>query len=120
MVTNLALVSEQLREPGGPLVWALGANGNTQVQGTLTNVSRLTDEMTVTMENVSGITSNLNAQVQANSNMLWSISKIVTDTDDLVQGLKRHWLLRSAFKTKATNAPPSKATPLKSPRAASN
>jgi hypothetical protein len=27
------------------------------------------------------------------------------DTDDFIQGLKRHWLLRSAFKTKATNAP---------------
>ena len=29
----------------------------------------------------------------------------VGDTDDLIQGLKRHWLLRSAFKKKATNAP---------------
>ena len=116
MVTNFVMVSAQLREPGGPLVWALGANGSEQVQGTLTNVNRMTDEITVTLENVSGITSNLNAQVQANSNILWSISKIVTDTDDLVQGLKRHWLLRSAFKTKATNAPPSKVKPLKSPR----
>jgi hypothetical protein len=25
----------------------------------------------------------------------------VVDTDELVQGLKRHWLLRSAFKTNA-------------------
>jgi hypothetical protein len=25
----------------------------------------------------------------------------VIDADDLVQGLKRHWLLRSAFKTNA-------------------
>jgi hypothetical protein len=114
------VISDQLREPGGPLVWALGANGNVQVQGTLTNINRLTDEMTVTLEHVSGITSNLNAQVQANSNILWSISKIVTDTDDLVQGLKRHWLLRSAFKTKATNAPPTNVKPLQSPRAASN
>ena len=31
---------------------------------------------------------------------------MVTDSDDFVQGLKRHWLLRSAFKVKATNAPP--------------
>jgi hypothetical protein len=50
----------------------------------------------------------LNAQVQANSNILGSISKIVVDTDDFVQGLKRHWLLRSAFKTKATNVPTKK------------
>jgi hypothetical protein len=46
--------------------------------------------------------------VQANTNMLGGISKTVMDADDLVQGLKRHWLLRSAFKTKATNAPPAK------------
>ena len=38
--------------------------------------------------------------------MLGGISKTVSDADDFVQGLKRHWLLRSAFKTKTTNAPP--------------
>jgi len=58
--------------------------------------------------NLANITSNLNAQVEANSNILSSVSKIVVDTDNFVQGLKRHWLLRSAFKTKATNAPPVK------------
>jgi len=40
-----------------------------------------------------------------NSNILSGISTMVVDTDDLVQGLKRHWLLRSAFKKK-TNKPP--------------
>ena len=58
--------------------------------------------MTATPHPSSDITSNLNAQVQANTNILRSISKIVIDTDDLVQGLKRHWLFRSAFKTKNT------------------
>ena len=41
MITNFALVSAQLREPGGPLVWALGTNGNGQLQGALTNVNSL-------------------------------------------------------------------------------
>jgi len=53
---------------------------------------------------VADITSNLNAQVQADPNMLIGISKTITDTDDLIQGLKRHWLLRSAFKKHATNS----------------
>ena len=101
MITNFAIVSEQLREPGGPMVWALGTNGNEQVQGSLTNVDAL-------LINLANITSNLNAQVQTNTNLLDGISKAVTDADDLVQGLKRHWLLRSAFKTKATNAPAKK------------
>jgi hypothetical protein len=35
-----------------------------------------------------------------------------------VQGLKHHWLLRSAFRTKDTNAPPATPTgPLRSPKA---
>src|SRR5271170_3874312 len=102
LLTNFAAISGQLREPGGPMIWAFGTNGNEQVQGTLTNVDAL-------LTHLADITSNLNAQVQANTNILSSLSKIVVDTDDFVQGLKRHWLLRSAFKVKATNAPPATA-----------
>lgn len=116
MVTNFAVISAQLREPGGLGVWALGTNGNGQMQGALTNVNallvdtdtnlnQLTGEIGLTLINVANVTSNLNVQVQANSNLLSGISKTVTDADDMMQGLKRHWLLRSAFKTKATNAP---------------
>jgi hypothetical protein len=119
MVTNFALISAKLREPGGPLVWALGTNGFEHVQGTLTNLdsllghtdtnlNRLTAEVSMTVVNLANITSNLNMQVQANSNLLGGISKAVVSADDLMQGLKRHWLLRSAFKTKTTNAPAKK------------
>jgi len=54
-----------------------------------------------TLDHVADITSNLNAQVKATPNMLPGISKTIGDTDDLIQGLKRHWLLRSAFKKPA-------------------
>jgi hypothetical protein len=40
--------------------------------------------------------------------MLGGISKMVVDSDDFIQGLKRHWFLRSAFKVKPTNAPAKK------------
>jgi ABC-type transporter Mla subunit MlaD len=120
MLTNFAVISGQLREPGGVLNWALGTNGNGQVQGALTNLNTLlvgvdtnmnalTAGIGLTLENVADITSNLNAQVQANTNMLSGISKSISDTDDFIQGLKRHWLLRSAFKSEnKTNAPPAK------------
>ena len=115
VITNLAIVTAQLREPGGPLVWALGTNGNEQLQGALTNANALlanTDtNLTTILLQLAGITSNLNAQVQDNTNMLGVISKTVGDADDFVQGLKHHWLLRSAFKkeNKAnTNAPPAR------------
>ena len=88
----------------------LVTNANALVVNVDTNLNLLTLQIGATLENLAGITSNLNVQVQSNSNMLAGISKAVIDADDLVQGLKRHWLLRSAFKTKATNAPPAKAT----------
>ena len=120
MLTNFTLISGQLREPGGLGVWALGTNGNGQIQTALTNVNRLLvdvntnlDELTrqigLSLENAAAITSNLNSQVRANSNLLGGISQAVMDADDLMQGVKRHWLLRSAFKTKPTNSPPTKA-----------
>ncbi len=119
LVTNFAAISGQLREPGGAATWALGTNGNFQIQGALTNLNTLladtdtnlntlTVDIGKTLDNLAGITSNLNVQVQSNSNLLWGISKTVTDSDDLVQGLKRHWFLRSAFKTPATNSPAKK------------
>src|ERR1700722_1246829 len=84
-----------------------------QLDPLLTNanllVANLNANVTATLENLANITSNLNAQVQANSNMLSSISKTISDYDTFVQGLKHHWLLRSAFKkhvAKETNAPP--------------
>ena len=112
MVTNFAFISAELRDPGSPLVWALGTNGNGQVQGVLTNLNNLlvnTDtNLGALLSNLAELTGGLNAQVQANSNMLGGIAKTVGDADDFVQGLKRHWLLRSAFKTPATNKPPTK------------
>ena len=120
VVTNFALISGQLREPGGLGVWALGANGNDQVQGALTNVNSLltnTDtNLAAILIQLSNLTSNLNAQVQSNTNLLGGISQAVTDADDLVQGLKRHWLLRSAFKVNATNTPSTPVVPLLPPR----
>jgi uncharacterized phage infection (PIP) family protein YhgE len=126
LVTNFASISSQLREPGGMAMWALGTNSHFQLESALTNansllvnvdtnLNELTLQVGATLENLAGITSNLNMQVQANSNMLGGISKAVIDADDFVQGLKRHWFLRSAFKTETTNMP---APPLKSPRAA--
>ena len=113
MITNFAMISGQLREPGGLGTWALGTNGQDQLQSALTNANSLlanTDtNLDAVLISLAGITSNLNAQVQANSNLLSGIAGTVTDVDGFVQGLKHHWLLRSAFKTKATNAPPGKA-----------
>jgi len=117
-VVNFSALAAQLRGPGALGEWALGTNGQKNLDATLaganqtiantdTNLSLLFENLAESLDNLAGITSNLNAQVQANTNMLGSISQAVVDTDDLVQGLKRHWLLRSAFKKKSDTKPPS-------------
>jgi phospholipid/cholesterol/gamma-HCH transport system substrate-binding protein len=124
LVRNITTISENLKEPRGSLgEWLLPIAMNYQITALLTNanstVSNVNDtvlnansavtnantnlvvmfaEITQTLENLSGITGNLKAQVDRNNNIVSEISKLIIDTDDMVQGLKRHWLLRSAFK----------------------
>lgn len=85
------------------------------MEGTLTNTTSLirtseaqlqdlTRRIGITLDNVALVTSNLSAQVNANSLVLGEVSSLVVNADDMVQGLKRHWLLRSAFGA-TTNAP---------------
>lgn len=116
---HLAQLSAQLRGAGALGAWILPPGGPDQLAGTLTNVNSLTantdtnlnllvSELARSLDSLANITSNLNAQVQVNTNIVTSVSDIIVHTDDLVQGLKRHWLFRSAFKTPKTNAPPAK------------
>ncbi|MBE0545650.1 MAG: MCE family protein [Verrucomicrobia bacterium] len=115
--TNLSQISAQLREPGSLGVWLLGADTQRQVGTTLgsvntaivhadTNLTVLVESLARSLDNLAEITGSLNAQVQANTNILETISKAVVDANDLVEGLKGHWLLRSAFRGQSTNAPP--------------
>ncbi len=116
LVTNLTVISGQLRDPHGSLgEWLIPTNINTQLASTLdsanttirsanTNLNSVSANLNQTLLQLAEITSNLNAQVQANSLMLTEISSLIVDSDDLVQGLKRNWLLKSSF-APATNAP---------------
>jgi ABC-type transporter Mla subunit MlaD len=110
-VSNLAAVTAELDRPGALGEWLLPTNINSQLDATLgnantmivsanTNLITVVDNLNRSLENLAGITGGLNQQVQANTNMLEVISKTIQDADELVQGLKRHWLLRSAFKNK--------------------
>lgn len=123
---DLAKLAAQLRGSGALGEWALGTNGQRQLHAVLenanatvihadTNLVLLVENLARSLDNLADITSNLNAQVQANTNMLGSISQAVINADDLVQGLKKHWLLRSAFgkKAKESFAPQS---PIGSPK----
>jgi ABC-type transporter Mla subunit MlaD len=78
---------------------ALTSNANALVTGLDTNLD-------ATLLNLAAMTGGLNSQVQSNDQILAGISKLVVDTDNLVQGLKKHWLLRGVFPK--TNAPSAK------------
>lgn len=126
-ITNLSFISANLTNPIGSLgQWLLPPELNTNLTSTLSNAStavvsanvlltntdaRLGDlagSLTRAIEELAGITANLHRQVDANTNIVSHVSRLIVDTDTFVQGLKRHWLLRSAFKEKATNAPPTR------------
>ena len=118
--SNFAVISQHLSGPKGSLgEWLIPTNINEQLAATLlnanvtltntdTNLSVLAEKISQSLDNLAEITSNLNAQVQANSNILVQISGVVVHTDQFVQGLKRHWLFRSAFKKSKTDPAPAK------------
>ena len=119
LVKNVTLITDNLKEPRGALgEWLFPiamnfqitslltnanstvGNVNTTVTNANTNLLVVFSNITVSLENLASMTSNLNAQVQRNNNIVSSVSSLIVNSDDLVQGLKRHWLLRSAFKKK--------------------
>ena len=107
LVTNVTAITANLRDPHGSLgEWLIPTDTHTNLNANLESLNEM-------ILNLAAITSNLNAQVQSNDKMLSQISTLVVNTDNLVQGLKKHWLLRGVFqKTNSqTNAPPSNVSP---------
>jgi ABC-type transporter Mla subunit MlaD len=123
-LANLTLISARLTNgPGALGEWLIPTNIDLELRRTLasagtalqtagntltnadTNLVMVAASLNQTLLNLASLTSNLNHQVESNDHMLSEISHAVVHADELVQGLKRHWLLRSAFKEKPTNAP---------------
>jgi hypothetical protein len=130
IVANLTKITENISEPDGSLgTWLFPPGLSLQLtqalasaQSLLTNsdaqLTSLAGGLDLTIDNLANLTSNLHAQVKSNTNLVSEVSKLIIDTDDMVQGLKRHWLLRSAFKKKPADTPTTapKRAPAKSPR----
>ena len=141
LVTNLARISAGLTNGDGALGrWLLPPEMQAQTMRTLTNanealtnvsatlgeagsmlaaantnLTQLVTQLNPPLQNLATIVSNLNSQVQMNTNFVTTLHDLLAHSDQLIQGLKRHWLFRSAFKEKPTNnaaKPPAK--PVKS------
>jgi len=127
-VSNLAVATASLDQPGALGEWLLPPKVTAQLEGTLanasgalasanTNLTVLVANLNRSLDNLANITSNLNNQVQANTNLLSAISDTVIHADQLVQGLKHFWLFRSLFKTKTPKPPGPPPEILRSPKA---
>jgi ABC-type transporter Mla subunit MlaD len=127
LTENFATISRHLSNPRGSLgEWLIPTNLSPQLTQTLASANalltnseaqlgELASGLDRAIENLADLTGELRNQVQANTNFVSSLSRLIIDADDLVQGLKRHWLLRSAFR----GASSPKATAPKSRRATS-
>jgi ABC-type transporter Mla subunit MlaD len=126
-LTNLSAITEHLRDPNGSLGnWLLPTNLTAQLNETLvsaretlqtargtldttdTNLTMVATDLDKTLQHLADLTSNLAWQVSINTNLVGEISTTIIHTDDLVQGLKREWFLRGAFKKKKTETPAAK------------
>jgi ABC-type transporter Mla subunit MlaD len=124
LLTNLASLSAMLTNgPGALGDWLIPTNINVELERTLTaahstldtangtlnsantNVTKVALNLDQSLVYLANITSNLNAQVQRNDQILSQLSAMITNADSFVQGLKHHWLLRSAFRKENASAP---------------
>jgi hypothetical protein len=126
--SNLAKATARLDQPGSLGEWLIPTNINWQLEGTVsnanlalvnadTNLVSVMQNLNKSLDNLASITSNLDLQVSANSNMLSSVSGAVTHANEFVQGLKRFWLFKHLFKSElAPAAPPKSGRPILSPK----
>ena len=75
------------------------------LDNTDTNLLTTFSNLNLSLVNLANLTSNLHTQVDQNTNLVSSINNAIIEADTFLQGLKRHWLLRSAYREKKTNAP---------------
>ena len=125
ILTNAQIITANLRDPNCSLGnWLIPTNLNARLDTTLgsvnttvgsanttvTNVNAQITLMTAQLQqvllNVTTITSNLNMQLQSNDDLLGNMSDLLIETEDMMRGLKRHWLLKSAFPTPTIEPPP--------------
>jgi ABC-type transporter Mla subunit MlaD len=123
LLTNFTIISANLTNSNGSLgQWLIPTNINERLQQTLasaalvltntdSNVSMLATGLSKSIENIASLTSNLNAQVQANDKIVSQVSSIIVQADTFMQGLRKHWFLKGAFKSTNSPAPTRRSTP---------
>jgi ABC-type transporter Mla subunit MlaD len=105
VAANLAAITTRLRDPQGSLgEWLLPPDLRRRLETTLDGSRAAVLRLEETLRNLAAMTASLNTQVQANDQILSEVSALVVQADELISGLKRHWLLRGAFPRGETGA----------------
>jgi len=116
ILSNVAEITANLRDPDGSLgEWLLPPELRAEMTTTLTTLNGNLEQLNASLANVAEMTGSLRGQVEANDHILDEISSLVVETDDLVKGLKRTWLLRGAFDVPAPRVPEEVDAPLLAP-----
>ena len=103
-------------DPQGSLgEWLLTPELREGLDEALSNLNADLATLNETLANVGAITGSLKTQVEANDQILAEISSLVVEADEMVQGLKRHWLLQSAFPVGERMSPAPILDPLLAP-----
>jgi ABC-type transporter Mla subunit MlaD len=98
VVANLNAITTNLRNPNGSLGnWILPPDLRKRLETTLEAADANLSVLSSTLRGFDAVTGSVRTQLDANPDLLGEVSGLARDADDLVQGLKRHWLLRSAF-----------------------
>ncbi len=98
ILADINQITTNLRNRQGSLgEWLLPPELRKGMGTTLTTLNRNLDKLHQTLSNVAATTGSLRRQVEANDHILDEISSLVIETDELVRGMKRTWLLRGAF-----------------------
>ena len=98
VLANVDKITGHLSDPQGSLgEWLLTPELRAGLDEALSNLNTDLATLNETLANVGAITGSLKTQVEANDQILGEISSLVVEADDLVEGLKQHWLLKSAF-----------------------
>lgn len=113
VVENLDAITRNLRNPDGALgKWLLPADLRGRIDATLDSLDANLAALRATLEGVDAIATSVAGQLTRNDGLLDDVSDLVRSTDDLVGGLRRHWLLRSAFPQPEPGEPQAPLSPL--------
>ncbi|MEE4377959.1 MAG: MlaD family protein [Candidatus Competibacteraceae bacterium] len=116
ILKNIEQISMQLRDPDGSLgEWLLPQELREEMNTTLTTLKGNLKTLNMSLSNVAAMTGSLRKQVESNDHILDEISNLVIETDDLVEGLKRIWLIRGAFEAPTPGIPEALDAPLLAP-----